>query len=71
MRDAETVLGIIQNRSVRGLVLEDVYRQLYNPGLYLDCNRFIRPACREVVGKNRFSRTNGKCVLLRCAAARD
>jgi hypothetical protein len=30
MRDAETVLGIIQDRGKRGLILEDVYRQLFN-----------------------------------------
>jgi group II intron reverse transcriptase/maturase len=35
MRDAETVLGIIQDRGKRGLILEDVYRQLFNPSLYL------------------------------------
>src|SRR5437773_2732704 len=35
MRNAETVLGIIQDRGKRGLVLEDVYRQLFNPSLYL------------------------------------
>ena len=35
MRTAETVLGIIQDRGKRGLVLEDVYRQLFNPELYL------------------------------------
>ena len=35
MRDAETVLGIIQYRGKRGLILEDVYRQLFNPSLYL------------------------------------
>jgi len=35
MRTAETVLGIIQERGKRGLPLEDVYRQLYNPDLYL------------------------------------
>lgn len=35
MRDAETVLGIIQQRSNQGLPLEDIYRQLYNPALYL------------------------------------
>ena len=35
MRNAETVLGIIQNRGSRELPLEDVYRQLYNPELYL------------------------------------
>ena len=35
MRDAETVLGIIRDRGRRGLPLEDVYRQLFNPDLYL------------------------------------
>src|SRR5439155_17379155 len=35
MRDAETVLEIIQERGRQGLPLEDIYRQLYNPDLYL------------------------------------
>ena len=35
MRNAETVLAIIQERGKRGLPLEDIYRQLYNPDLYL------------------------------------
>lgn len=35
MRDAETVLGIIRECGRRGLPLEDVYRQLFNPSLYL------------------------------------
>src|SRR5262245_50784240 len=35
MGTAETVLGIIQSRGKRGLILEDVYRQLFNPDLYL------------------------------------
>ena len=35
MRTAETILNIIQDRGTRGLPLEDVYRQLYNPDLYL------------------------------------
>jgi len=35
MRSAATVLGIIQDRGRRGLPLEDIYRQLYNPDLYL------------------------------------
>jgi retron-type reverse transcriptase len=35
MRDAEAVLDIIRKRGERGLPLEDVYRQLYNPDLYL------------------------------------
>jgi group II intron reverse transcriptase/maturase len=35
MRNAETILGIIHDRGKQGLPLEDVYRQLYNPQLYL------------------------------------
>lgn len=35
MRTAETVLNIIRDRGQRGLPLEDLYRQLYNPDLYL------------------------------------
>ena len=35
MRNAETVLGIIHERGKKGLPLEDVYRQLFNPHLYL------------------------------------
>jgi group II intron reverse transcriptase/maturase len=35
MRDAETTLSIIADRGKRGLPLENVYRRLYNPDLYL------------------------------------
>src|SRR5713101_3316830 len=35
MRDAETVLNIIHERGKRGLPLENIYRLLYNPMLYL------------------------------------
>ena len=35
MRTAETVLNVIRERGARGLPLEDIYRQLYNRGLYL------------------------------------
>ena len=35
MRNAETVLSIIRERGQRHLPLEDVYRQLFNPDLYL------------------------------------
>jgi group II intron reverse transcriptase/maturase len=35
MRNAETVLNVIHERGRRGLPLEDIYRQLYNPLLYL------------------------------------
>jgi hypothetical protein len=36
MRNAEAVLGIIRERGKNGSHLEDVYRQLYNPALYLE-----------------------------------
>src|SRR5258707_10752782 len=35
MRNAETVLGIIRERGRRRLPLGDVYRQLFNTGLFL------------------------------------
>jgi group II intron reverse transcriptase/maturase len=35
MRSAENVLGVIRERGRQGLPLEDIYRQLYNPNLYL------------------------------------
>src|SRR5438876_2200129 len=35
MRSAENVLAIIRERGRKGLPLEDIYRQLYNPNLYL------------------------------------
>lgn len=38
MRNAETVLDIIRESGSKGLVLEDVYRQLYNPGLYIQAD---------------------------------
>ena len=35
MRNAETILSVIQDRGKRGLLVDDVYRQLFNPNLYL------------------------------------
>ena len=35
MRNAETVLGIINERGRRRLPLEDIYRQLFNRDLFL------------------------------------
>jgi len=35
MQNAETTLAIISDRGQRGLSLEDVYRRLFNPDLYL------------------------------------
>jgi group II intron reverse transcriptase/maturase len=36
MRKANVILDIIRNRGNKGLNLEDVYRQLFNPALYLE-----------------------------------
>ena len=35
MRNAETILSVIRDRSYRGLPLDDIYRQLFNLNLYL------------------------------------
>jgi len=35
MQNAETVLGVLRERGRRGLPLQRLYRQLFNPGLYL------------------------------------
>jgi len=35
MRTADTILNIIQDRGKRKLPLDDVYRPLYNPDMYL------------------------------------
>ncbi|MEK6560800.1 MAG: reverse transcriptase domain-containing protein [Nitrospirota bacterium] len=35
MRSAKTVLNVIRDRGKRGLPLDDIYRQLFNPSLYL------------------------------------
>jgi group II intron reverse transcriptase/maturase len=35
MQSAETVLGVLRERGRRGLPLEGIYRQLFNPQLYL------------------------------------
>lgn len=35
MQNAETVLGILRERGRRGLPCDELYRQLFNPHLYL------------------------------------
>jgi retron-type reverse transcriptase len=35
MQDAETVLGVLRERGRRGLPCDELYRQLFNPQLYL------------------------------------
>ena len=35
MQEAETILGVLRDRGRRGLPLQRLYRQLFNPQLYL------------------------------------
>jgi hypothetical protein len=35
MQNAETVLGVLRDRGRKGLPLDELYRQLFNPQLYL------------------------------------
>jgi len=35
MQSAETVLGVLRERGRRGLPLNELYRQMFNPQLYL------------------------------------
>jgi hypothetical protein len=35
MRTSENVFGMLQDRGTRGVPVDDLYRQLYNPHLYL------------------------------------
>ena len=35
MQNAETVLGVLSERGRKGLPLGELYRQLFNPQLYL------------------------------------
>src|SRR5216110_914883 len=35
MRSSETVFGMLRDRGERGVSVDDLYRQLYNPHLYL------------------------------------
>jgi hypothetical protein len=35
MQNAETVLGVLRERGRRGLPCEELYRQLFNPHLFL------------------------------------
>jgi retron-type reverse transcriptase len=39
MQSTETVLGVLRERGRRGLPLERLYRQLFNPWLYLAAYR--------------------------------
>jgi hypothetical protein len=46
MRTAEPALEVMRERGKRGLPLEDIYRQLYNPQLYFSAPTAASPATR-------------------------
>jgi hypothetical protein len=60
MRSAETVLGIIRERGKRGLPLRDLYRQLYNPELYL--RAYARLGFEHRVGHLWRPRMRAECL---------
>jgi hypothetical protein len=47
MQSAETVLGVLRERGRRGLPCDELYRQLFNPNLYLMA--YGRCAARRLV----------------------
>jgi hypothetical protein len=47
MQSAETVLGVLRDRGRRGLPLDELYRQLFNPQLYL---QFVDRTSRRHAG---------------------
>jgi hypothetical protein len=50
MQSAETVLDVLRERGRRGLPLDELYRQLFNPQLYLRrycCFRGSRHRCGQ------------------------
>lgn len=74
MREAETVLGIIRERGRHRLPLADVYRQLYNPHLYLrsygrlyrNKGAMTKGATTETVDGMSMDKINAIIELLRC-----
>jgi hypothetical protein len=49
MQSAETVLDVLRERGGRGLPCTELYRQLFNPGLYLMAYGRIYAQCQEVM----------------------
>ena len=79
MRTAETVLAVIRRRGERKLPLDDVYRQLFNPALYLRRVREDLPEsrCHDTRGHernrgrdvpSRRSRTSSSAIALRAVS---
>jgi hypothetical protein len=44
MQNAETVLGVLRERGGRGLPCNELYRQLFNPQIYLLATGASTPA---------------------------
>ena len=42
MQNAETVLGVLRERGRRGLPLDELYRQMFNPQLVRSRNLVVR-----------------------------
>src|SRR5436305_7085304 len=74
MRNADTTLAIIRERGKRGLHLEDVYRRLYNPDLYLraygriyrNAGAMTRGTTEETVDGMSLEKIHKIIDLLRC-----
>ena len=70
MQNAETVLQVIRERGKRGLSLERLYRQLFNPQLYLlaygrlykNEGAMTRGTTTETVSERCISHTSQFCL---------
>lgn len=51
MRNARTILGIIRKRGAEGKSLDQIYRMLFNPELYI--------AASAKIGSNKGAMTKG------------
>lgn len=73
MRNAETTLAIIRERGKEGKQLEDVYRRLFNPDLYLkaygriyrNAGAMTKGATEETVDGMSMTKVNGIIELLK------
>jgi group II intron reverse transcriptase/maturase len=74
MRSAEDVLNVIRDRGRRGLPLEDVYRQLYKPALYLraydrlyrNAGAMTRGSTQETVDGMSLEKIDALIAAIRC-----
>src|SRR6266571_5445941 len=69
MRTAETILNIVQDRGKRQLPLDDVYRQLSNPDMYLRSYTYCMSR-RNFFGGKQLQVYEGRNRATRCAVIR-